>query len=102
MDNQNKSEEKIRSQVYSILEKGAPKAARIYLQEYLNYQEPIYEDIRLVAEAIRVLTTTKNKRAKKHRLAVSAISWILKEIPDDEPAKASFIQWLITTMQKLV
>lgn len=78
------------------LEELAPKASRVAFASYLEWTETkVNEDIAaaLVA-AIGILPSSGPIRKKKYKQIVKALTWLLDEIPTDDPRRPDIESWL--------
>ena len=86
------------------LEQAALKAYRVYLAEYIGRIKeadtiPLPE---LLLEALRKLSVNKRIKYDKSRLLISAVSWLLEEVPDTDNKKTEIISLYLQARSRLV
>ncbi|MHB8777053.1 MAG: hypothetical protein ACYC6R_04720 [Anaerolineales bacterium] len=85
-------------ELFKMLETSIPTAGRILLQEYVGTGANI-ELSQLVIKALQKLPSNKRIKYPKHRTVLSAISWLVREIPDTELQKQEILKLFADKME---
>ena len=83
---------------FKMLEPAIPTASRIALKYYLGVNEDI-ELSQLLIMALQKLPNNKRIRYPKHRTVLSAISWLIREIPNTESQKQEILKLFADKME---
>lgn len=91
------------NKVRKIFEEATPKAARIFVSNFVGKTFLKVSDDELpdlVLEALNKLPKTGNIRRKKDKLALKAISWLIGEIHDSYPRREEVIRIFNDSMRR--
>jgi len=83
------------NELFKMLEPNIPIAGRLLLQEYLGKGARKGENIelpQLIMDVLQKLPDNKRIKYPKHRTVLSAISWLIREIPDTESKKQEILK----------
>lgn len=81
--------------VSKIFKKATPKAARIFLANFVgktDWKVSIDELPDLVLEALNKIPKTGNIRRKKDKTALKAVGWLIDEISDSYPRREEIVR----------
>ena len=72
--------------IHGMAQEAAPEASIVFLRQYVRQKDlPVPE---LLIEALRRLPRSGRIRRKSDNTALKAVSWLMDQVPDDNPLKA--------------